>query len=284
VAQELEILGPASSWLSERAHAFCDALVGSAWGDVPPARLVIAEDYVKALRRYLPPARFEAWAQRQGARGTKVIGVGMGFVATDGKPTAVVAALPEVTARADLLALCCHELCELSIDAPNSLDQNTVRAAMSTMIWSEHVVERRRAQVFKSQGWPRGWIDDSQLTQLWRDYESDLPELIRWAVEHNDVPGQLWGEWQILVREVVCAYGRAQGGDSTEEREIEAFLDLQSASVSNSWLELMTVCDDAFGSPELDHTTLDSRGEEGWLAVTNALGQEWNELYLEAEG
>lgn len=284
MAHELEIIGGASAWVIDRVHAFCDALAGSSWGDVPPARLVIAEDYVAALREYLPSARFDAWVQRQQARGTQVIGVGMGFVATDGTPTAVVVAFPEDSARADLLSICCHELCELSIDAPSSLDQNTVREAMSTIVWSEHVVERRRAGIFRSEGWPRGVLDNSQLSQLWRDYESDLPGLLRWAVSNDAVPDQLWGHWQVLVREVVCAYGRARGGDNMEEQEIEAFLGLQTDDLNRGWLDLMNICDDAFGSPELDHAALDAIGESGWLSVCEALGNRWNQAYLQAGG
>ena len=127
MAHELEVIGPASSWLSERVQTFCESLAGTAWGDVPAARLVIAQDLAVALRRYLPADRYQAWERRQRDRGNQATGVGMGFVASDGVPTAVVVALPESTNRADLLSLCCHELGELSIEATGGEDRETDR-------------------------------------------------------------------------------------------------------------------------------------------------------------
>jgi len=283
MAHELEVIGPASSWLSERVQTFCESLAGTAWGDVPPARLLIAQDLAVALRRYLPADRYQAWERRQRDRGNQATGVGTGFVASDGVPTAVVVALPESTNRADLLSLCCHELGELSIEATGGEDRETMDAAMSGLIWSEHVVERRRAEVFTPQRWPRSVMDRSFLSRLRKDYQADFPGLIQWAVRNDAVPDQMYGHWQIITREAVCAYGRAQGGNLDEEREIEAFLGLQPDDLTRAWLDLMIVCDRAFASPQLDRDELDAIGQEGWHRVYEALRSRWNQAYFAAQ-
>jgi hypothetical protein len=262
---------------------FCEALAGTAWGDVPPARLVIAQDFAAALRRYLPAERYQAWARRQQDRGDQATGVGMGFVASDGVPTAVAAALPEATNRAELLSLCCHELCELSVDATSGRDHSTMNAAMSGVVWSEHVVERRRAEIFTSTRWPRSVVDKSFLSALWNDYVTEFPNLIAWAIRNDAVPDRIYGHWQIITREVVCAYGRAQGGNDEEEREIEAFLEPQPDDLERAWLDLMIVCDRTYDRPQADREELDAVGEEGWHRVYEALRSRWNEAYTAAQ-
>jgi hypothetical protein len=275
VAAELEIVGPASRWLESRIHTYCAELTGP-WGEVPAGRLVIAIDFAAALRRYLPADRYRVWKQRQQGRASYATGVGMGFVATDDVPTAVVVALPEDTNRGDLLGLCCHELGELAIGDTGTRGHHTARAVMSGLIWSEHVVERRRAEIFLRHRWPKGGFGRSFLAQSWKDYCAEYPAMLEWAVQNDAVPDRLYGLWQILVRDVVCAYGHAQAGDSVEERGIEAFLALQTEEEVQPWLDLMIVCDRAFEGPELDHDDLDNIGEEGWVRIYEALGAQWN--------
>lgn len=200
----------------------------------------------------------------------------MGFIATDGTPTAVVVALPEATNRNDLLSICCHELCELAIGDTAARGHDTLRAAMSGIIWSEHVVERRRVEIFLRRRWPKGVFGKSFLTQSWKDYRAEYRTLLAWAVQNDAMPDRMWSLWQFLVRDVVCAYGHAQAGDSVEERVIERFLELQTGIGDTPWLDLMIACDRAFESPELSHDELDVIGEEGWLRIANALGNEWN--------
>jgi hypothetical protein len=282
VADELEIIGPASRWLTARIRTFC-AELGGPWGEVPAGRLVIATDFAGALRRYLPADRYRAWERRQQDRAGHGTGVGMGFVAPDAVPTAVVAALPEATNRGDLLAVCCHELCELSIGDTGARGHDTLRAVMSGIVWSEHVVERRRAEVFLRHRWPKGVFGCGFLKQSWNDYRTEYPALLAWAVQNDAVPDRLFGLWQFITREVVCAYGHAQAGDSAEERRIEAFLDLQREEEAKPWLDLMLVCDRAYESPELDHDELDVLGEEGWVTVYEALAAGWDNDFLAAQ-
>jgi hypothetical protein len=207
----------------------------------------------------------------------------MGFIATDGVPTAVAVALPEATNRGDLLSLCCHELCELSIGDTDARGHDTLRAIMSGIIWSEHVVERRRAEIFLRHRWPKGAFGRTLLAQSWRDYRADYPTLLAWAVQNDALPDRLFGVWQIFIRDVVCAYGHAQAGDSVETRRIEAFLDLQPEEDATAWLDLMLICDRAFESPELDHDELDGIGEEGWMRISKALGDRWDADFLAAQ-
>ncbi len=159
-----------------------------------------------------------------------------------------------------------------------------MNAAMSGLIWSEHVVERRRSAIFTSQHWPHSVIDQSFLRRLWNDYQTEFPSLIQWAVRNDAVPNEMYGHWQIITREVVCAYGRAQGGNQDEEREIEAFLGLQPDDLSRAWLDLMVACDRAFDDgPHLERAELDAIGEEGWHTVYEALQRGWNKAYVAAQ-
>jgi hypothetical protein len=213
------------------------------------------------------------------------MGVGMGFTASDGVPTAVAAAavVSEATHRAELLSVCCHELCELSIDATNGEDHQTMDAAMSGVIWSEHVVERRRTEVFTSKAWPRSAVDRQLLAGLWDDYVAEFPCLVVLAVQNSEVPDRVYGHWQMITREVVCTYGRAQGGDEEEERELEAFLDLQPANLVNAWLDLMIFCDRAFDRPKAGREMLCAIGQEGWHRVYNALRDAFNRAHEAAQ-
>jgi hypothetical protein len=280
---DLEILGSASSWLSGRVRDFCGALENAAWGPVPPARLVIAKDYADAMRRYLPPSRYEAWVKRQEARGQDAFNIGMGFTASDGKPTAIVAAMPEATNRNDLLGICCHELCELATDSTDGEDHQTVNAAMSGLIWSEHVVERRRTEVFVAKDWSGGVLDRNFAVETWDAYRDEFPELIRTAIADDAVPDRLYGHWQILTREVTCGYGRAAGGFAAEQTSLNAFLSGQPAPIRDAWLDLMLVCDEAYDSPAADQASLDELGESAWIGIYEALRVDWNDAYMAAQ-
>ena len=151
-----------------------------------------------------------------------------------------------------------------------------MNAAMCSVVWSEHVVERRRAEVFALNDWPPSAMHEGLLIGAWKAYESEMPSLIGAAVRNGHVPDQMYGHWQIVTREVVCAYGRAQGGNKAEEHELETFLNSQAPGAAMSWLDLMDICDRAFHSPHLDSAALDAVGEEGWSRVYEALREHFN--------
>jgi hypothetical protein len=277
VARQPTIEGSASGWLRERIEHFCESLDGDPWGSEPPGRIVLSSDYAVTLRTHLPSPEFAAWQQRHHARGGQALGVGMGFRARDGVATVVVAALPEATLRNELLSLICHEICETTMvneDGP-FLD---LHDSMSRVLWSEHVVERRRSARFHRFGWTRGALDDGHLCELLADYETEFPTLRAQARCENAVPGRLYGHWQILAREFVCSLGRARGGDSNEEAEVQAFIAQQHPTRRKAWLAIERLVDDLYDHPSLSGSDLDDRARQsGWLPLFMLLRKEWND-------
>ncbi len=263
VPAELEIIGPASAWFVARVHEFCDATQGDPWGEVPSGRLVLARNLPEAFERYLPRNRFEAWAERHRNRRGRAWGLGMGFVARDGLPTAVVGALPEPETRNELLSLACHELLELSMGDSRDEEFADWHASMRRVVWSEHVVECRRTSVFESHGWPRAGIDRAFLVEEFEDYAREYRGWVDWAAGQDQIPNELFGCWQLLGRGVAVAYAHAQAGDTDEERELERFLGLQERAINTAWLDLMIACDRAFEHPQFSQDDLDVIGEEG---------------------
>lgn len=245
---------------------------------MPPARLVIAVDLRESLEKYLPPNRFEAWSNRESAREGQAVCAGMGFIASDGQPTAVVIDRGEEQ-RSETLALCCHELCELSIDSTDGEDRVYLDDAMSTVVWSEHVVERRRTEVSVANGWPMSVLDQSFLRDLWTNYQGDFPVLIAWAVRNNAVPDDVYGHWQLLTREMSCALGRGRAGNRAEQDEATGLIAASPPDLAAAWRGLSAFCDEAYQSPDLGHEKMDALGLEVWHGIYQAFSQEWNQAY-----
>lgn len=267
------IEGPADSWLRSRVRRFCDSLDGDPWGSDPPGRLVIARDYAAALRQHLPPPDLEAWERRQQGRDTHALNVGMGFMARDGVSTAVVLTAATI-GRDQLLSVICHEICEASMNMdhhnPTDLD-----AAMSRVLWSEHVVERRCSTRFQQFGWHIETIGARLCEQL-RDYEIDFPQLREVARRAGTVPDRVYAYWQFLAREFACTLGRARGGSTDDIGEVDAFIRQQNAERKRAWREIECVLDHLSKCPNSAPSRLDTRASKGWRAIWNVLRDEWN--------
>jgi hypothetical protein len=273
------IEGPASEWLRARISQFCESLKGDPWGSDPPGRIVITSSYAATLYKHLPAVDYQAWEDRHRARGDQGKGVGMGFVARDGMPTVVVVALPEEPLRNELLSLVCHEICEASMASGDGPFVD-IHTSMSRVLWSEHVVERRRSARFHEFGWERGALDDGHLCELLADYEEELPDLLRTARLADAVPDRLYGHWQILTREFVCTLGRARGGDDAERVEAEAFIEHQGPARQRAWRAIEQLLERLHGHPERTAAERDEQAlREGWLPLFEVLRAEWNDAY-----
>jgi len=121
-------------------------------------------------------------------------------------------------------------------------EPKTMHAAMRRVVWSEHVVDRRRSSVFERRGWPRAAVDREFLVEECDDYLRNYEAWLHWAGQNDDVPVALFGSWQLLTRGVVVTYAHAQSGDVEEERQIELFIERQPKGVQNAWLDLMLSC------------------------------------------
>lgn len=164
--------------------------------------------------------------------------------------------------------------------SPDDGPKLDVHASMSRVLWSEHVVERRRSMRFHGFGWERSTFDDGHLCELLSDYEEELPDLLRAARRADAVPDRLYGHWQIIAREFVCTLGRARGGDDAEQAEVEAFVERQGADRTRAWRAIEHLLDRLFGCPEIPAASLDEQAlNEGWLPLWEVLRAEWNNAY-----
>jgi hypothetical protein len=163
-------------------------------------------------------------------------------------------------------------------------DATTVAGAMARVIWAEFVIERRRHSVAEQCGWPRPGMDREFLVEKFDDYVGEYEPWLRWAVQNDQIPIDLPGSWQLMVRGVVVTYAHAKAGDADEERQIESFLDRQSKQIQAAWLDVMGSCDEAFQHPNRTPEQLDALGEEAWWRIHNALAEKWNRDFTKRRG
>jgi hypothetical protein len=225
----------------------------------------------------LRPEDFAAWDGRQQARAGEATGAGMGFIANDGVRTVVVVALPEQAMRDELLHTICHEICETTTandDAPFTED---LHEAMSRVLWSEHVAERRRALRFTELGWTGRILDDGHLVEMLADYTLEWPMLRQRARWENRAPHRIYGLWQLLTREFVCTLARARGGVVPERDQVARFIADQNAELAEAWRSIERLLDEIFEHPELSRRDCDQLArDQGWLPLFEVFRGEWN--------
>lgn len=277
VQRDLEIYGQLKAPAEARVRRFWTELASSSWGRPERGRLVITRDYKGTLRQFLSGREFKDWSAMESGRQSYGEGVGMGFVATDGVPTAVVRDFAGDNGS-DLFEICCHELAELSVAPPIRKSYTHADEAMQTLVWSEHVVERLRTLIFVQEGWAET-PNQETLNSLAGQYASDFQALIRWAAQNNAVPDQTYWYWQILTREAVCTLGRARGGYESENEEWDRFVSKRDDGSSTAWLKVASICDEAFLNGGSNTQDLDERGLEAWKGVWQALSSHWNDAY-----
>lgn len=278
VLSDLDIYGRLKPRVEDRVRQFWAELASSTWGRPDRGRLVIARDYKAALRKFLSEREFRDWSEMESVRQGHGEGIGMGFIAADEVPTAVVREFSVGEEGPELFEVCCHELAELSVAPPTRKRYANADESMQTLIWSEHVVERLRTHIFVQKGWSDSAASES-LNSLSDQYAGDFQALISWAVKANAVPDRTYWYWQILVREAVSTFGRARGGSGPDADEWDRFVSTRDDGSSSGWLKVASVCDEAFQSGGSSLEDLDARGLEAWHGVLDAFSTQWNHAY-----
>lgn len=146
------------------------------------------------------------------------------------------------------------------------------------MIWSEHIVERRREAVFRRLGWAGPSYDPLLLSGLLvRHYKDDAPQLLLSPVLPRR---QLQMHWLNLLIEYVSALGRARAGATAEAHGIEAFL-VHAPSQRSLWRAVDAAADEAFVSPTATTTELDLMADRAWQPLHQALDAQFAKAYAD---
>jgi hypothetical protein len=281
-----EIVGPADQWLRDRIEAFLVALQGDPWGAERPARIAIAEDRIGfggLMRTYLSSTDYERWALAQ-RRNTLQTSMAKACVAPDGLTT-VIAIVPDQATGVDpgvvnveLLSTICHEICHTTMAGLDEGSTASVHEAARRLIWSEHIVERRREALFRRLGWESPSYDPSLLSSLLvRHYKDDAPQLLLSPVLPRR---QLEMHWLNMLIEYVSALGRSRAGATAEAQGIEAFL-VHAPSQRNLWTAVDVAADEAFASPNATTAELDVITDRAWQPLHQALDAQFAKAYAD---
>jgi hypothetical protein len=281
-----EIRGPADQWLRERIEAFLVALERDPWGSERPARIAIAEDREhldELMRTHLSSKDYETWAFAQTTNNLQ-LSMARACLAPDGLKT-VLAIVPDHALAIDsgrqkieLLSNVCHKICHTTMVGLDEGDTApTVHHAARRLIWSEHIVERRREAVFRNLGWEGTPYDRLLLTSLLvRHYKMDAPRLLK---SPNEPRRQLEMHWLNVLNEYVTALGRARSGATAEARGIAKLLSLMPDARRALWAAVDAAADETFESPTATRAELDLIADRAWQPLHQALNAEFAIAY-----
>lgn len=247
------------SWPCEAdMAAFAEAASNHQWAGAGPERVVVSDDLVATMQKYMPAAQFEEWLERQRARhdGSGALGVGMAFVASDGKRTAVLAKLGT---KEQTLWLYGHEYMEAAISEretrrgfsePRDAEMRHGRA-----LWGEYVVERARREIAAALGWPPGDLDRSYLTASARDAQQAPGEQQTWP-------------YVVLTLDFAKALARSDAGVAAESSEIEGFFEMSLANAA--WADYARTLQRIYEYPDTDPTQHDDATFQAWARIWRA--------------
>jgi hypothetical protein len=177
-----------------------------------------------------------------------------------------------------LLSTICHEICHttmVGLDAGGTA--RDVGAAGARLIWSEHIVERRRQAAFKRLGWSATPYPVLHLTALvvsW--YRHHAPSLLlRAEPPQREVATQ----WLTILNEYVSVLGRARAGAIDEAEAFASFVGPMPADRRLLWEAVEAAADEAFASPTCTAAELDVITERAWRPLRTALFAEWDAAY-----
>jgi hypothetical protein len=281
-----EISGPADQWLCERIEAFLVALERDPWGSERPARIAIAEDRKRLdelMRTHLSAKDYETWAFAQTTNNLQ-LSMARACLATDGLKT-VIAIVPDHALAIDsgrqkieLLSNICHEICHTTmVGLAEEGTAPTVHDAAHRLIWSEHIVERRREALFRDLGWDGTPYDILLLTSLLvRHYKLDAPRLL---ISPDEPRRQLEMHWLNVLNEYVTALGRARAGATLEAQGIAKFLAPMPDARRALWAAVDAAADETFDSPTATPAALDLIADRAWQPLHEALNTEFGIAY-----
>jgi hypothetical protein len=282
MAAPFEIIGsaPDQSWVDDDLVAFADGLKSAPWGGAGYDRLVIG-DIGTSLRRWMQPEQYQKW--RAGHAGGRIGATGAkAFVAHDGVRTAAVLPLED---RWSFLMFACHEMIETALDRRQDEEghefNEMTHTSLAHVLWTEYVVERTRRTIANELGWSYAEVENGFVVEQMQDIETELPDLIQWAVQHNEPPQRITQHWYEMARVYAMALGRADAGCPADESQVQRFKErpLVVESIAG-WVALDQSLRDAYGRPTEKAEILDQLvRNEGWILLYEEMTKFWNARY-----
>lgn len=278
---DFQVVGalPNRAWFDDVA-AFAGRLKASPWGGDGYNRLVIG-DINDSLREWMQPTEYNEW--RAGHAGGRIGATGAkAFIAHDGLRTAAVLPLPE---RFSFLMFACHEMVEAALgrrhDAEGHQFKEQTHTSLAHVLWTEYVVERTRRAIANDLGWGYAEVENGFVAEQMRDIENELPDLIQWAVQHDDVPQRLFQLWYEMARAYVMTLGRADAGSPEPREEIRRFTERPLVTESIvGWTALDQALRSAYDVPVESADALDQLvRNDGWMPLYEAMTSFWNARY-----
>lgn len=280
-------------WVDEDLAAFAERLATASWGGAGYERLVIGpvgaglrECMDASLGEWMQPAAYQEWRDghaggRIGATGAKL------FVAHDGLLTAAVAPLPN---RLSFLMFACHEMVEAALDRRHETEghefKEMTHTGLAHVLWTEYVVERTRRTIATELGWGYADVENGFVVEQMRDIENELPQLISWAVQHDEPPQRIFQHWYEMARVYSMALGRADAGSPTEQEQVQRFRQQPLVMESpTGWDALDAALRSAFAQPAEQADALDQLvRDDGWEQLYDGMAALWNKRYEMALG
>lgn len=282
-----EVVGevPDQSWVDDDLVAFAERLKESPWGGDGYDRLVIG-DITASLRDWMQPADYQQW--QAGHLGGRIAATGAkAFIANDGLRTAAVLPLED---RLSFLMFACHEMVEAALgrrhDAEGHEFKEQTHTSLAHVLWTEYVVERSRRTIANDLGWGHAEVENGFVVEQMDDIEAELPNLIQWAVQHNEPPQRLFQLWYEMARVYAMTLGKADAGLAQAQEEVRRFKErpLVIESIAG-WAELDQALRDTYdrSAEPVDELDQDVRNE-GWIHLYEEMTSFWNARYEAALG
>jgi hypothetical protein len=168
----------------------------------------------------MQPAEYQEWLA--GHAGDRIAATGAkAFVAKDGLRTAAV--LP-LTDRFSFLLFACHEMVEASLDRRHEAEghdfNERTHTSLAHVLWTEYVVERTRRTIANELGWGFADVENGFVVEQMQDIENELPDLVQWAVRHNEPPQRIFQLWYEMARVYAMTVARADAGSVGAQEEV----------------------------------------------------------------
>jgi hypothetical protein len=274
---------PDQAWLDDDLAAFAERLKAMPWGGDGYDRLVIG-DINASLREWMKPAEYKEW--QAGHTGGRIAATGAkAFIAHDGLRTAAVLPLSE---QFSFLMFACHEMVEAVLgrrhDAEGHQFKEQTHTSLAHVLWTEYVVERTRRVIANQLDWGYAEVENGFVVEQMQDIENELPDLIQWAVQHNEPPQRLFQHWYEMARVYAMTLGRGDAGSPQPQEELRRFKEKPLVTESSAgWGALDQALRDAYDRPTEPAYALDQLvRNEGWMPLYEAMTVFWNARYEKA--
>jgi len=181
--------------------------------------------------------------------------------------------------------LACHEMVESSLGRRHDDEahdfQDGTHIGLAHVLWSEYVVERTRRTLANELGWGFSDIENGFLVEQMGDLEAEIPQLVQWAVEHDEPPQRIFQLWFEMARSYAMALGRADAGCPADEDQVGRFRALTLVvQTSAGWDAVDNSLRGAFGrAGDLAAVLDESVYGDGWSVLYQQFTHDWNTRY-----